>query len=466
MKKIFIIVLMFVLSSSFSLVEINANTMNQNSYGKEKVAYIIENNIKNYFKLDEINTSSLKISKEFIYNINLDIIGYSYYFSYEYNILDFYGYLITTFTNTNGQRDEIVEEFSIMTDYPYNIKDYKNIYLGYNSFFEYDGNYLIDDEEKYIYNEILELFGNEDYVCGASGCNSTSSDLETIYYDFYNQNISVVFGNPQDEIGLLDVFPYLNATRDSHENNCSNIAGVELLMYWDFGYPNIISDYTPFNVNSEGQVIFKNWSIIETDSIDFSILTNLIDDFYIEMDTNNWGLNYPGTNNPNFYSAIVDYVDENVGYGNVYNTNIIGSPSTSFFSTPTVTSLSENNRWNLFKFEIDNGHPVVVQMGLSLNTFDYEYIVAPVSYIGTQDQFNVTEDQAQFIYTFYETCAHTVIAYGYMEYEFFEYLPGTYIVDGYSQEDFLVVANGNGSIGFINRNSEYMPIIYSLYYNY
>ena len=192
------------------------------------------------------------------------------------------------------------------------------------------------------------------------------SEMETIHFSTRN----VVY----DRVNLT--FPDCYNTNDSLSNACANVAGANIINYYDRFFDNLIPDYV------SGRIVKENY-------IFYPMRTNInkkqavINTLYTYMRT---GIDYQGTTQAMYKQGLAQYVNEK-GRNITYNTVLT------------------NNSFDINKFisQIKMGHPVILYLsGFNLTTI----------------LFNEKSDILNKC--IYDNSAHIVIAYGYQIVDYFD----------------------------------------------
>jgi hypothetical protein len=184
------------------------------------------------------------------------------------------------------------------------------------------------------------------------------------------------------------------------------------------------------------------------------------------MGTNNiFGL---GTTHGNFLQGLEEYVDEK-GYKVTVN-DIIGD-SSDFMATSN-TSFDSSNTWSSYRSAIDNGKPVVIQMGALFSEYyvaikEGNITIIPDNYIiyrwGVPYMYY---DTIEYEYTVWEGLGtmHTVVGYGYLEYELYAKDSYTSNLIFLREDKFAIVAWGWSSTkyAYIASDSNSVSQVYSI----
>ena len=318
-----------------------------------------------------------------------------------------------------------------------------------------------------------------------SGEYTTEDEIET--YEYYSS--SLVTNNRLD-IG----FPYLSTgLKDvSGGNNCSPTAGMEIITFFDYYYPELIygvtptttiygsgwpyyfteyKDYEYYTNNTVNTINFEGESTTEDD-----IMRDLNDKLYVDMLTNEneiLGLiPHGGTFPPYFYDALEDYFFEH-GYI-THTVGLIGDEN----SPASIQPWDIYFPWEDFKDEIDLNRPVVLQLGVDpspvyrlIEDKDYEgagdgnldiYVFYDWELIdGLFSDFYY--DLIMYKYQIYNNVAHTVVGVGYRETDFYRknIITGNVYLDETTR--FIEVADGWGSMSLLNADDGDVSIAYSIY---
>ncbi len=459
MKKVILIVCLTLLAMYTLSLNVEAKESNVNKKINTHVASLAQKVMCDQY--DVCSVKDFKIKKEKLFDIELNEIGYVFDVSVKNNNEKMF---VIVLENEYGYN---IEEYVIDQESPFVHKKLRNIYLGYGMYYELDKDYLLDslNNKAYNYFDILNWFGISDdgELILASSVPISEPHNETLEtYNYYE---------------LVEETNYLNnnfplfSTRISEltnnkGNNCSPIAGLELLLYYDFYYNDLTPVYNVIDFSTNDYYIYDDFYNDYYGLNNWNELVDLYLDMYDKMGTNDiFGL---GTPHINFHLAITEYANSK-GYEVTVN-DIVGD-SQVFVSTNN-TSFDNENAWGNYKNAIDSGKPVVIQLG-GLAT---EYYIAI-----EDDNLRITEDNLIIYrygvpYLYYDTIEyqytaweglgelHTVVGYGYVEYELYEANMYNSSLVFLREDKFAVVAWGWTSVkyAYIASNSSTVSQAYSI----
>lgn len=268
-------------------------------------------NIEKLAKENYEGEINLEATKELIYDINLDTLGYVYNFT----INNENGYAIAI--NSIGIF-EIVELF-FNSKNPYeNIQNEQRVYVDNMTYLYYidTSYYFINNNEIKLAIDDLDIFMEVAYF---SNNVSFTPSSENIYYT------SKVESRHQ----LSKIHPYLVEV-DFLRNECAVIAGANLIQYWDRYKSNLIPNYSPGR--ELGTAYIYSGSSTTTN--------NVISELYNNM----------GTNNPNLGTTITQFKNGLTTYANKKGYSI------------NFDSCMQNNsfNYNMAKEKLIQGQPVAL----------------------------------------------------------------------------------------------------------
>lgn len=289
-----------------------------------------------------------------------------------------------------------------------------------------------------LYHDITEMFFNTPSPFAQAKGLPVYID-KFVYFDYFNDTYtdltdnsvaeysalaiaaeqSDIYGEYSDgATGSTDIISYAYRSKDSCEieyglpgyyysnnlSSCANIAGGNVLGYYDIFYPNLIPNYeTIFEIN--GKIKYR----IQSDEVT-SIISN---DLYKYMQTSEQN----GTTFENFKSGLKKYVNQQ-GYNAEYYETV------------------ENNQLdiNAFLTEIYMGHPVAVFMA-GYNITDGPFF----------------DDGYDKVYLAYYKTMHAMAASGFMEIEYYNSANVMFRKDSYLK---LCAGNSWTRIGYMRLNDK------------
>jgi hypothetical protein len=386
------------------------------------------------------STQEIKIKRENIFDINLDKIGYVYN-AYAKKAE---GKIFVIVLEKDDKL--VVEEYVVGESSPFLYKEFKNIYLGYGMYYELRDEYLLDSLNNNVYNyyDVSQWYGidkEESALIFASSVPDDEPHDETIETYNYYELI-------EDSNYLTNDFPLMSTQiknqTNNKGNNCSPTAGLEILLYYDNFYNSLTPVYGVINPLTN---LYYNYDDFKSD---YETTNNWIElkqvylDLYDEMGTNDifgWG-----TPHRNFLLGLEEYVeDKNF---DITVDEIIGDSSD--FMAMSNTSFDATDTWIDYRNAIDNGKPVVIQLGGLVS----EYYVAIKSGDLTiiEDNYIIYRygvpymyyDTVEYQYTVWEGIGtmHTVVGYGYLEYELYAANSYNFNLIFLREDKFAVVAWG------------------------
>jgi hypothetical protein len=456
MKKIFTISLLILSAFVLNTVSVSAESSDNSSAQQHYVKkFIIE-----VFCQDEgicsIDENDVSISKEKVYDIFLNDIGYVYDFSV--NTFDRQGFIIIDRSKVDDDWEYVIKELNFEVSSPYVNKNQKNIYLGFGQYFEKDKDVIFDlmTKQEHDYQTILNYISENFEITYPTGGGVTTQIFDP--YSFLDMTKSETF-TPY-KYPLMDT----DMKYTGQYNNCSPTAGVSLVLYWDRTYTNLLYGVNPTAIIG-GEHIYKDYEYYEDIyyppySTELSTIRSLHNTFYNDMQTNSYifmvvGYNVintgVGTVPSKFYNELEDYFD-NKGL-TLHHVDIIESADNAW---GYIGESMTGSKWTSYKNQIDLGRPVVIQLGVDWSV-DY-------TLIRYESYFNESSSSVNYHYWEYESMsAHTVVGYGYRTHTFYQMHP-YYGYDYVSRIDnFMVVANGWGGTSYVNASDDDIGMAYSVY---
>ncbi len=203
---------------------------------------------------------------------------------------------------------------------------------------------------------------SEKYYGSIAYSETTIGKSETERIEYATKNI-----RKYDRVNVT--FPDCYNTDNNLENACANVAGANIINYYDRFYDDFIPDYT------SGRIV-KNQYVYYPMRMNQSKKQAVINTLYSYMRT---GLDYNGTTQAMFKQGLTQYINEkgkSITYNNVFS----------------------NKKFDIDKFitQIQMGHPVVLYLsGFNLTSVNYHENV---------DILNKS---------IYDNDTHIAIAYGY-----------------------------------------------------
>lgn len=324
-----------------------------------------------------------------VYAYDLSPSGYEYTFTV--NGESAYA-LMTYFTTPNGDLYHDITEMFFNTPSPFAQAKGLPVYIDKFVYFDYFNDTYTDlTDNSVAEHSALAIAAEQSDIYGEYSDGGTSS-TDIISYAFRSKD------SYEFEYGLPG---YYFAT---HVNTCANIAGGNVLGYYDIFYPNLIPNYeTIFEINGKIKYHFQSDEIT-------SIISN---DLYKYMLT----AEYNGTTFENFKSGFKKYVNQQ-GYNVEYYETV------------------ENNKLDIDAYltEIYTGRPVAVFMA------GYNMTNGPLAN-DEYDRLNIA---------YYKT-NHAMAASGYMN---IEYYNSNNIM--FRKDSYLSVCTGNTWIkrGYMRLNDK------------
>ncbi|MDE7395982.1 MAG: hypothetical protein K2M95_07705 [Clostridiales bacterium] len=312
---------------------------------------VFEAALSDFLEEECVTAENIAITKEPVYDIFLDRLGYIYTMQYE----DTEGYALVI--NTTGIFQ--VTEFYFNATNPYNgysSEEYKKIYVNLSSFLVYENGNFIDPETGNVVlsSEIVDLLKTKAFRGDAA---VITTGTESFYFE--NQTIN--------EHRIAKQHPAYYPVGENITNACVPAAGANVIGYWTRFYPELVPGFTPGTIIF-GQYIYREWT---------TEAGQLVATLYYKMGTN---VVAPGTTIQEFRSGMNAYVAQQ-------------GRSISYASCMS----NGNFNYTLAKQKMENGIPLV----LFVDGFRI-------------DQFFDTENKMTLDYMT-ANAAHAITGFGYHE---------------------------------------------------
>lgn len=220
-------------------------------------------------------------------------------------------------------------------------------------------------------NEIY--YGDSNYADNGN----SSTQYETFTYS-YKQSNKVLINNS---------FPQYYNTNNSLTNTCANVAGCNILGYYDKTYTNLIPDYTPGIQRPSGYIYYAM-------SYNTQKKQNIIDDLYVRMSTNNPNSGTTQTQYKNGLSSYIINQGYTATYSSIMTNNIIdmtklttaisnGTPISLFLSGYNFSIISDNNNVVLITKYIFTGNHIAIIYGYQIVDYydDSDSIICTKTYL-------------------------------------------------------------------------------------
>ena len=229
---------------------------------------------------------SLTTTKENLYDIDLEPLGYIY----DFVVNGEPGYAMVIYQNGAFNLTEIY--FNVINPY-YGLSGIQRIYLKeFNYLYYLDSEYFIAETDTPVTDEIMEILRQGSYYSSANSLDS--SEGGTIYYVSKSEDSNeLALRHP----GIVQVSGYTNA--------CAPIAGANLIQYWDRYKTNLIPNYTP------GRSLANYYLYQEPGTATDGVVGQL----FTDMGTNTIE---SGTSIPQFKAGMTTYCSR-AGYSISYN---------------------------------------------------------------------------------------------------------------------------------------------------
>lgn len=275
MKKrisILSIVMILLVVSLSSITVAHADTY------EDEANAVFEAALNDFLEEECITAENIAITKEPVYDMFLDRLGYIYTMQYD----DSEGYALVI--NTTGVFQ--VTEFYFDAENPYNgysSEDCKKIYVNLSSFLVYEnGNYIDPETGNYILSsEIIDLLKTKAFRGDAA---VITTGTESFYFE--NKTIN--------EYKITKRHPAYYPVGENITNACVPAAGANVIGFWTRYYPELIPGFTP------GSIIFGQYLYSEHATEADDVIATL---FYL-MGTN---VVAPGTTIQEFRSGMNAY---------------------------------------------------------------------------------------------------------------------------------------------------------------
>lgn len=294
-------------------------------------------------------------TKDIIYDINLEPLGYIYNFT----INNEPGYAVVV--NYNGMC--VLTEVFFNAINPFNdLSDIQKIYVKeFNYLYYIDNQYFIVETDTHVTSEMMEILRQTCYYSSSANILESITD-ETIYYVGKTENGSEL---AKRHPGIVQISNYSNA--------CAPIAGANLIQYWDRYKTNLIPNYTPGSSLGSFYLYFEPGD--NTDVV--------IGQLYSDMGTNAIG---SGTSIPQFKAGMSAYCNR-AGYSISYNSCMqngqfsfalakqridAGEPLVLFVENATIAKLFNEDDYDIINYTVINGSHVVAGFGYK----EIEYVLS------------------------------------------------------------------------------------------
>ncbi len=175
-------------------------------------------------------------------------------------------------------------------------------------------------------------------------------------------------------------FPAYYNTNSSLTNSCANVAGANIMGYYDRYYENLIPDYVP------GILRGANYSYYQM-TVNVSKKQDVINELYVRMGTNSPDA---GTSQEGYKSGITSYVNAK-GYNVTYNSVMTGSgldinklksvlqngdPVSLYLSGYNITAINDTGySLNLNKYLYTGNHIMIVYGYQTINYYNSNHIL-------------------------------------------------------------------------------------------
>lgn len=240
--------------------------------------------ISQILQKENIESGNLIASKEVLYDIKLDELGYIYDFVINNEV----GYAILI---DKGFGVEMTELF-LEADKPYHNSNKKNIYVNEMIYLEYNDADGFTYNEYQLSNDFISQMGEIAYYAGGSNFVSTE---ETIYYNYKNI----------DEYKTAQTHPSCKSIPNGLSNACVPIAAGNLIQYFDRFCENLLPNYTPGRLFGSKYVYAQQGAEVDNATLQL----------YYDMETNTTG---QGATVDQFKSGLKKYCSRQ-GYSVEYN---------------------------------------------------------------------------------------------------------------------------------------------------
>lgn len=258
--------------------------------------------------------------------------------------------------------------------------------------------------------QIASAINDEIYYSNSLYSGETIGKSETETINYATKTVTTGRINPS--------FPNCFNVNDNIENVCANVAGANIINYYDRFYDDLIPNYTSGAMRGSNYIYYG----MPVNSDKKQQVINMLNSY---MRTN---IDYPGTTQDQYKQGLMRYVNEK-------NKSI------------TYTSILSNNQFDFNKFiaQIQQGNPI----SLYLSGFN----IASISDNGST---------ATLYKSIYETGNHIMIAYGYQKIAYYNsngtlIATKTYleIASGFSAASGVYIVNNNGTLNDIEATHIY-----------
>lgn len=303
-KSMFLFAIVAVLITTFTFQNVNMAIAH---LSEEECDLLFINTLDNILDYENSENAQISSSKEIIYDIYLDPLGYIYLFT----VNEESGYAIIIYNENEYKATEIY----LNATNPYGVYEGQYIYVTTLIYLIYNNDTYIEPESGMVVSEeIISILAEKAYFSGDGFSYST----ESVYFTYRSEtNYEMVRRHPgYSPVGLT--------------NACVPAAGGNIIGYYDRYYTELIPNFTPGNLMG-GLYFYKPQD---------SNVNEAIDNLYTYMETNVDG---PGTTITGFLNGMSTYCS---GKGR----NI------SFYSCMSGSTFS----YNTAKQRIEQGEPIVL----------------------------------------------------------------------------------------------------------
>lgn len=318
---------------------------------------------------------SLTTTKENLYDIDLEPLGYIY----DFVVNGEPGYAMVIYQNGAFNLTEIY--FNVINPY-YGLSGIQRIYLKeFNYLYYLDGEYFIAETDTPVTDEIMEILRQGSYYSSVNSLDS--SEGGTIYYVSKSEDSNeLALRHP----GIVQVSGYTNA--------CAPIAGANLIQYWDRYKTNLIPNYTP------GRSLANYYLYQEPGTATDGVVGQL----FTDMGTNTIE---SGTSIPQFKAGMTTYCSR-AGYSISYNSCMqngqfsfsvakqridAGQPLALFVENLTVATIYAQDGYDEIDYSFLNGSHVMAGFGykeieyvLNNGTTQVNYFIAVASGLSSRSR--------------------------------------------------------------------------------
>ncbi len=189
------------------------------------------------------------------------------------------------------------------------------------------------------------------------------------YGDYTNVTETINYSRKEEStlVRVNNTFPAYYNNNSSLLNACANVAGANLIGFYDRYYANLIPDYTP------GVQRGSNYTYYAM-SLNLEKKQAVIDDLYVRMGTNSVE---PGTNQTGYKNGLTSYVNSkslSIAYTSVMtNSNLdlsklnqelsAGKPVSLYLSGYNITSVSDSGTAVTLTKAIYTGNHIMIVYG-------------------------------------------------------------------------------------------------------